>query len=129
MKPFGWRPEKPIPPEPKPEWPAPEVSCRPATEDEIPKGARSIIKLAEANDWFISRKTYAKGTSPTGGLQWLLGEPVGSFVLGVSKGDLKVAACWVGGSFSFAFVRSSERKAATSVNSLELRAVLKGELN
>jgi hypothetical protein len=139
-------------------WPAPEVPCRPAENHygpylegygpEIPKGAESILKVAEVNDWQITRKTYARGTLPVGGTEWKEGPVVDSLVIGGRKDDLSFVASWVAGSFSFAYVakRASEagssggsdlrsdspsksRGQMTSVKSTELRAVLTGELS
>ncbi len=109
-------------------WPAPEVPCRPATEEEAPRGAKAILKVAAEHDWKMTRCTYAVGTLPVQGMQWEIGPVVPSLVCGWEKDDLRIVASWVDGSFSFAYVNSKSRKDTTSVNSSELRAVLKGEL-
>lgn len=113
----------------RPEWPAPEVPCRPATEDEIPKGAKSMLKLAEANDWEIVRSTYAKGFLPIAINNWTPGNSVESFVFGAKREDLRVCAAWVSGSFSFSYVRSVSRGEYRKLNSTDLRSVLKLELS
>lgn len=112
----------------RPEWPAPEVPCRPATEDEIPKGAKSILKLAEANEWVIGRSTYAKGYLPIAINNWTPGNLVESYVFGAEREDLRVCASWVNSSFSFSYVRSVSRREFRKLNSTDLRSVLKLEL-
>lgn len=51
----------PAPTAPPPH-PVPEVPARDATPDEIPAGARRVIKAATASGWEC-RPTYARGTS------------------------------------------------------------------
>jgi hypothetical protein len=44
-------------------FPAPEVACRLATEEEIPRTAKTLRRKAEAAGWTV-RATYARGTRP-----------------------------------------------------------------
>lgn len=100
-----------------------------AEDDEIPRGARMILKLAAENDWEIHRCTYARGTLPVGGTEWKQGAVVDSLVLGCVRGDLGVVCSWVDGSYSFGWVHSRTRRDIAHVNSNELKEVLKGELS
>lgn len=109
-------------------WPDPEVPCRPATEEEIPRSAKSLLRVASENGWIQNRLTFARGTLPVGGTEWKEGNVVDSLVVQLWKDDLRIVASWVAASFSFAYVYSKSRKDTTAVNSNELRAVLKGEL-
>ncbi len=43
--------------------PAPEVPCRTATEEEIPRAAKTLRRQAEQAGWQV-RATYARGTWP-----------------------------------------------------------------
>lgn len=44
-----------------PPHPAPEVPCRLATDDEVPRGARTVRRHAQAHGWTVVA-TYARGT-------------------------------------------------------------------
>ena len=127
-KPFGWRPEKVVTEEAViVPWPEPEVRARPATDEEIPRGAKPMVKLAEANGWEY-RVRYARGTLPIGGLQWNPGHVVDGVALFARRGDFHLVAAWFEGKFDCCWVASANRKDITKVNSTDLRRVLAGEL-
>jgi hypothetical protein len=77
--------------------PAPEVGCRPATEGEVPAGARRLVRAMEAAGRRVL-VTYARGTGPdveykNGRVR--LGEPVESVVV---RGE-RLRAVWENGRF------------------------------
>lgn len=105
-----WPGDEPV----APPHPAPEVLCRPAAEDEIPRGARPVRTQAQANGWTVVA-TYARGTRPGRVLV-----VVDSLVLRMRRGGELAAAMWLDGKFECA-VRGP---AARSMNLRDLRAEL-----
>lgn len=87
-----WPGDEPV----APPHPAPEVPCRPATDDEIPRGARPVRKQAEAAGWTV-RATFARGTRPGRTLV-----VVDSLVLRMRRGGELAAAMWLDGKFECA---------------------------
>lgn len=119
------RSERPEPPA----WPAPEVSARLARLDEIPTGARRIIKLAHRHDW-VTWTTYARGT-----LGDARGRPlrvVDDVMVKLGRDTQRAVACWTDGSFDFAYVGyvGADRSgtwigpAAAKVNARDLRSFI-----
>lgn len=79
--------------------PAPEVPCRPATEDEIPRAAKLMRKRAETAGWAVA-VTYARGT-----VMYLTGKPgavVDSIALRLHKPNRYAWAIWYGTRFEAA---------------------------
>jgi hypothetical protein len=122
-----------LPPEPREfVWPAkaqrPKVPPRLATEDEIPKSAKTCIKYAMEFEWEILQAHYMRGCFPRSMDNCALIEDTEVFRLWAQREDLEVAASWIQGSFFLAYVRSISRKEAMQVNSRDLWSILKLEL-
>jgi len=115
--------------------PAPEVPARPATEDEIPTGAKRLIKAARAADW-DTRVTYARGTALPSAATRSVARPakVVACVMvtfrrvppyTVAVGDAAVpaveraVATWIDGAFDTAYTIPIRR-----VGARELRAII-----
>lgn len=77
---------------------APEVLARPATEDELPRGAKQFIKKAEAAGWFF-RATYARGTDPSKKAPTV----VDSVMVKIAKHPFRAVAVWHDGSFEMGY--------------------------
>lgn len=89
-----WGEDKALAPHPEP-----EVPCREATEEEIPRAAKLMRKRAEAAGWSV-RATYARGT-----VMHLTGKPgkvVDSIALRMHKANRYAWAMWYDGSFETA---------------------------
>lgn len=105
--------------------PAPEVHARPPLDGETPRGASSIVKLADKLGW-RSRVTYARGTSidqhgrPTRVVESLLVRAV------LPGAGANVSAVWTDGKFELAY-KWAPWLPATRIKSPELRAFLRGE--
>jgi hypothetical protein len=80
----------------------PEVWARPATADEIPRGARAVVKAAEAAGWAVT-VTYARGTYVFAKKPAAV---VDSVLLRMAHGDRRAAAHWLDGGFDDAYVWS-----------------------
>lgn len=71
----------------------PEVRARPASDDEVPRGARTVINLARKAGWDCTA-TYARGP-------WLDADGVNvpyvvdSIVVRFAKGEQRAAATWI----------------------------------
>ncbi|MBB4689799.1 hypothetical protein [Amycolatopsis jiangsuensis] len=75
------------------EHPEPEVLCRPAADDELPRGARTVARLAEGAGWAVAA-TYSRGTKPGRGLP-----VVDSIALRVRRDGVRAWAVWLNGKF------------------------------
>ena len=88
--------------------PAPEVMARPATSAELPRGAASLVKKADAAGW-EHRATYARGTD--------IGKKalpvVDSVMVKLSRPPLRAVAVWHDGAFftGYAWVEGLSPKA------------------
>lgn len=74
--------------------PAPEVPARPATDDEIPRGARPVLELARGHGWHVV-PTYARGTRMGRVLR-----VVDSLALRMHAANRYAVATWVDGRFT-----------------------------
>lgn len=83
------------------EHPAPEVPCRLATDDEVPRGARTVVRLAEGAGWTVAA-TYTRGTKPG-----RTRKVVDSIALRLRRGDVRAWAVWLDGKFDQAQVLPS----------------------
>lgn len=82
-----------------PPHPAPEVPCRDAETQEIPRSAQSMALLAYKHGWSV-RTTYARGTK-----MLATGKPgnvVDSIAVRLQRPGWRVAAIWIDGKFSCA---------------------------
>jgi hypothetical protein len=78
---------------PRVEHPAPEVTNRPATAEEIPRGARTVQTVAERHGWMVA-VTYARGTKPGRSAT-----VVDSIALRFRRGEVRAWAVWLDGKF------------------------------
>ena len=79
-------------------WPAPEVLARRATNEEIPRGAWLVVRLAETCGWSVIA-TYARGTAP--------GRPprvVDSLALRMRRGPRRAVGVWEDRRFTMAIL-------------------------
>lgn len=106
-----------------PPHPAPEVECRLATADEIPRGARPIQRLAKAHGWTVVA-TYARGTR-----RGRMPRIVDSLALRMGgPGKRYAVAVWLDGRVDCAFTHNPHKPAfPRRVRLAELRAYLAGD--
>lgn len=78
--------------------PAPEVTARPAADDEIGRSASALIAKATTGGW-ETRATYARGTDP--GKKAL--PVVDSIMVRLSKGPMRAVAVFHDGSFTLGY--------------------------
>lgn len=108
---------------------APEVGARPARDEEIPRGARSIITLAEKHGWAVG-VSYARGTDSVGRRPPF--KVVDSIVV---RGNLftrageywlhsKLSAHWIDGKFAAGLVIGGPESYWSTVTSRQLRAFI-----
>lgn len=80
----------------KPPHPAPEVTSRPAEDDETCRPAATLRKLALANGWGVAT-IYARGTRPGRTLR-----VVDSLALRLRRDGVRMWAVWLDGKFDAA---------------------------
>jgi hypothetical protein len=119
-----WRNQLAAPYIPHPE---PEVRARQAQPSEIPRGAKVITRVAEANGWSVAA-SYARGTSMHAN-----GKPgrlVESCLLGMTREADKgrVVATWHDNSFDLSYA-SRNGETAQRLGARELRAFVEVPLS
>lgn len=73
--------------------PAPLITSRPSTDDEIPRAAQSVRKLAEAHGWHVEAQ-YARGSRPGRTVR-----VVDSIALRMRRDGTRMWAVWLDGKF------------------------------
>lgn len=94
---------------------------REAAEAEIPRGARPVAKLAEANGWSVTAM-YARGT--TMDRYGRPGKLVDSLSLRMDRGEIYIAALWVDARFKLSW-RCPPKEFPVAGNTGELRKWLR----
>lgn len=85
-------------------WPQPEVSARPAADEELPASARRLAAKAETAGWRVAA-FYARGTTPHGA-SWEPGAVVDTVSVRAARSDQAVVGYWRAGKFVAGFVGS-----------------------